>query len=78
MSLGGVAGATKRGHAGVFTPAINPSVSLPADSSPYTGEPGQTSRQRNSPFPPHVNRVCRAATGSQRRAQFRTGGKPRH
>ena len=42
---GGVGGIAKRGHANIFISAVNPSVSLAADSSPYTGEPGQTSRQ---------------------------------
>ena len=65
MSLGGVVAAAKRGHANMFTPAVNPSVSLPADSSPYTGEPGGRPPGREIRLPPpHVNPVCRAATGN--------------
>ena len=34
--------AAKRGRASTFAPAVNPSVSLSADSSPYTGEPEES------------------------------------
>ena len=52
MSLGGVVAAAKRGHANMFTPAVHPAVSLPADSSPYTGEPGADLPAEKFAFPP--------------------------
>ena len=42
--------AAKRGRANPFAPAVNPSVSPSADSSPYTGEP-RGNRQENHPIP---------------------------
>ena len=39
--------AAKRGRANPFAPAVNPSVSLSADSSPYTGEPREIHRLKS-------------------------------
>ena len=66
----------KRGRTSRFTPVVNPSVSLSADSSPYTGEPGADSTGRKLPFS-RVNRVCRAAQGSRGRVRVRTACESR-
>ena len=56
---------------------VNPSVSLTADSSPCTGEPGADFPAENQPFPTRMDRVCRAAQGSRGRVQVRTACESR-
>ena len=60
---GGVVSCRQMGRTYAFAFTVNPSVSLTADSSPCTGEPGGFPG-RKSPY-----HACRAATGSRGHVQ---------